>query len=352
LSNVTLTTLENNSRKAVNYSEGGVNDSTMDKYVHTIMPLMFEIWMELIGNDKNASSSIITQENALMLRSIMDIIHELFAMIESHNSFKQQFLKRYQDNFEKHLAAHFPYLQTGANLGNKKAAADSGGDKCIYQNLSIAIIYFNFATKNQPRFGRYKEKFFNFLEEGIEAWRTRDPEFNSLMKKLIRTVFSAETRKIFPNECRNSFNVLIRKCNADQSTYDPKMALVCEIIESSGDTKKDSIYDNLLVKMIEALAHSEHVPSHLIKTISIIAKTGNQNVYDALEKNAMSILKNLNTVKITGSLADDSEKWKMEITNLFYWINNAIVVKEVSRYISKNEGTSFSKLNEIVSMKL
>ncbi|KAG5672718.1 hypothetical protein PVAND_002819 [Polypedilum vanderplanki] len=352
VSNVSLSMIENNSKKVTAEYDNDINEKTMDKYIHTIMPLMFEIWIELVGTDKNASASIITQENALILKSIMDIIIELFSMIESQNALKLQFLKKYQDNFDKHLITHFPYLQTGIN-SNKKVAVDSGGDKCIYQNLSIAILFFNFGTKNHSRFGKCKEKIFKFVEENIEGWRAKDQEFNSLMKKLIRTVFSLETRKTFPNECNNTFNVLIKKCNVDQSTYDPKMALVCEIIQNSGNSKKDSIYDNLLTKMIEAIANMEHVPIHLIKTISIIAKTGNQILYEALEKNAICILNNLqNKLKITGTLTDDQEQWKMEIINLFYWINNKEILQDILSHTSVNKGILFVKLDELIRMKL
>lgn len=342
---LTLSSLENFKTSA--FKENNSNESNM-KYIHMIMPLMFETWMEMKPEDESKliSISMISQENAVMLKLIMDIIMELFNMIEPNVGLNQQFLKKYQDSFEKQFMIKFPYTQNDSS----KRSTESGGERCIYQNLSIAVMYLNFSMKNQQRFQKYREKVFNYIEESICNWKIKDQEFNRLMKKLIRTLFSAELRTLFTNDSKNIFNEIIKKCNVDQSSYDPKLQLVCEIIEGNETAKQDAMYDKLLVEMINVIAHKDFVPVSLIKTISLLARRNNKVIHEAIEKNAIDIVKNLLTkFKTSGSLID-SDKYKVEVVNLIYWVNDKETLRNLVN-ILKNDTFSV-KLNELILMKL
>ena len=120
----------------------------------------------------------------------------------------------------------------------------SGGVKCEYQNLSIAIIFLAFTLKNHQRFYKYRERVFDFIEEWIN-WKNKDKE--------LRNCFVADSKRIF--------NQLVKKYNADPTdSNDAKIALVCEIIENT-----DTSCDNLIFQMV--LAQKSIIPSHLITAL-------------------------------------------------------------------------------------
>ncbi|KAL7020118.1 hypothetical protein ACKWTF_011377 [Chironomus riparius] len=321
------------------------------KYVHMIMPLMFETWMELKPTNETTHVGSIPQDSAQMLKLIMDIQIELFNMIEGNVNLKQQFLKKYQDSFDKQILSNFPYVQ---NDDGTKRTQDNGGERCIYQNLSIALMYFQFSMRNQQRFSKYREKCFDFIEEAIMSWRNKDQEFNFLIKKLIRSLFSQEAQKIFVNDSKRIFIALVRKCNVDQTTYDPKLALVCEIFEKNQEMKQCDSDNSLLSQMVQVLAEKEFVPVYLIKTMTMLCKKGNKTIIEEIEKNALSIVKNLQKrLKISGNHLEsvDSNRWKMDIANLLYWINDKDVLSKLND-LPKSDSLVSVKIDQLISMKM
>ncbi|XP_070504203.1 testis-expressed protein 10 [Chironomus tepperi] len=321
------------------------------RYVHMIMPLMFETWMELKPTNETTHVGSIPQESAQMLKLIMDIQLELFSMIERNINLKQQFLKKYQDSFDKQILSNFPYVQ---NDDGSKRTQENGGERCIYQNLPIAFMFFQFSLKNQQRFSKYREKCFDFIEESILSWRNKDQEFNFLIKKLIRTLFSTESQKIFVNDSKRIFLALVRKCNVDQTTYDPKLALVCEIFEKNQDMKQGDSDSNLLSQMVSVLAEKEFVPVYLIKTMTLLCKKGNKTIIEEIEKHALKIVRNLQKrLKISGNHLDnvDNNRWKMEIANLLCWIEDKDVLMKLNE-LPKSDNILSVKIDQLISMKL
>jgi len=321
------------------------------KYVHMIMPLMFETWMELKPTNETTHVGSIPQESAQMLKLIMDIQIELFNMIEGNVNLKQQFLKKYQDSFDRQILSNFPYAQ---NDDGTKRTQENGGERCIYQNLSIAFMFFQFSMKNQQRFSKYREKCFDFIEESILSWRNKDQEFNFLIKKLIRTIFSQESQKIFVNDSKRIFIALVRKCNVDQTSYDPKLALVCEIFEKNQEMKQCDSDNSLLSQMVQVLAEKQFVPVYLIKTMTLLCKKGNKTIIEGIEKNALSIVNNLQKrLKISGNHIEsiDSNRWKMEIANLIYWINDKEILLKLSK-LPKSDDIVSLKIDQLIAMKL
>lgn len=316
------------------------------------MPLVFETWMELKPTQsrtiEGAMCASATHDSSIMLKILMDIMMELYQMVDdTTEDAKLKFLRKHQEKFELHLVSMFPYTQDDSS----KKSPESGGGKCVYQNISIAILYIIFTSKHKQRFWKHRERIFNFIEDCIVNWKPKDQEFNRLMKKFIRVLFSSELRPIFPGESKQVFNQLIRKCNVDQSTYDPKLALVCEIIESSEGSRKDTIFAELVPQMVHVLSQKENVPVHIIKTVSTLAKQGNKIVFQQLEETIIEIVKNLlGSLKISGSFNSDPLRWKLEIANLIYWIENSETLQKISVELKEDPVSAYIK--DIVNIKL
>lgn len=325
------------------YNESDTKASAL-QHANMIMPLMFETWIEL-KDSSSAETNSITHENSIVLKLIMDIFLELYAMIENSEIAKQQFLKKYQERFEKQILCRFPYTQNDGT--HKKAQELSGGEKCVYQNLSISILFLAFALKNPQRFRIYRERIFNFIEDCINNWRSKDQEFIERVKKFMRMLFHQKAlRNNFGTESKKLFNELLKKCNIDQSSYDPKLALVCEIIEQGYDFSCDSLID----QMVNVLAHKDIVPVHIIKTITSIAKRGDITLFQSLNKHALDILKNLSTLRVSGKAElENADGYKLFITNLFYWINNKNLLNS-EFLMSKNDVIS-KRIKEIILAK-
>jgi hypothetical protein len=313
------------------------------------MPLMFETWIELKPSQSKTIDgemcSSMPLDNSIMLRIVMDIIMELYQMVEeTSDEAKQKFLKKNQEKFELHLVSTFPYSQDDAS----KKTPESGGGKCLYQNISIAILFLTFTAKHRQQFWKHREKIFKFAEESVMSWKGKDQELNRLMKKFIRKLFTPEMRSIFVNESRQIFTELIKKCNVDQSSYDPKLALVCEIIEGG---KKDSIYAELVPQMVQVLSQREFVPVHIIRTVSTLAKQGNQIVFENLDKTIIDIVKNLlGPMKISGNFTSDANHWKMEIANLIYWVEKVQIFEAIKSELKGNEISGY--IRDILEMKM
>jgi len=256
-------------------------------------------------------------------------------------------LQEVSEKFELHLVSSFPYTQDDSS----KKTPESGGAKCTYQNVSIAFLYLVFTSKHKQRFWKHRERIFSFIEDCVVNWKPKDQEFNRLVKKFIRMLFAPEIRSIFSAESTQVFSQLIRKCNVDQSSYDPKLALVCEIIESSERSKKDSIYGELVPQMVQVLSQRDFVPVHIIRTVSTLAKQGNQTVFEHLDKTMIGIVKSLlGAMRISGSFNTDPLKWKLEIANLIYWISSDDLLRAIREEL-KNDPIS-QYIRDIINVKL
>lgn len=317
-----------------------------------IMPLMFETWMELKPTQSKTIEggicSSLSHDVSIMMKIVMDIIMELYQMVEdTSDDAKWKFMKKYQEKFELHLVSNFPYTQDDSSLKTQ----ESGGGKCLYQNVSVAILYVHFTSRHKQRFWKHSERIFAFIEECIANWKPKDQELNRLMKKFIRVLFTPAMRSVFSAEAKQVFTQLIKKCNVDQSSYDPKLALVCEIIETSQGSRKDTTYAELVPQMVEVLSQREFVPVHIIKTVSILAKQGNAIVFEQLDKTILDIVKGLlGSTKISGSFNSDPTRWKMEIANLIFWVNDPEILRSIESQLKSDPISGYIK--DIVTVKL
>lgn len=348
---IPLSYLENLQKVKTTLNHTDSNENIFN-YTEMIMPLMFETWMELKPTQTKTidgtNISSISHDSSIMLKIVMDTIKELYDMVDKVNeNARQQFIKKYQEKFELYLVANFPYCQDDSS----KKSPESGGEKCLYQNLNIAILFLTFTCKQRQRFWKHRSKIFDFIEDCINNWKPKDQEFNALMKRFIRTLFNGEAKQVFAQESKGVFSQLIRKCNVDQSSYDPKLALVCEIIGKSDDGgKKNSIYSELVPQMVQVLGHKEYVPVHIISTITTLAKQGNTAVFENLEKSIIDIIKHLNgKMKFSGNL-EDANQWKKKIADLIFWVNNKEALQQIKAYVTPTNPMS-SYLSEILNIK-
>lgn len=285
---------------------------------------------------------------SVMLKVVMDIMMELHDMVElASQETKTKFLAKNLEKFDQHLVTPFPYIQDDSS----KKTPESGGKNCVYQNLSVGIMYLSFVQRHRQRFFKQREKIFNFVSDAIEAWKTKDQEFNTLMKNFIHRLFRSEIVKIFPDDSKRIFHQLVKHCNIDQMTHDPKLELVCSIIEKSNSISKDSIYSLIIPQMVQKIGNSPVVPIHLIDTVGVLAKQGNKIVLENLDANVVDIVENLlSRMRFVGNLHQEERLIKCKVANLVYWVNSTDILESVRRVLKSDKLSLYIK--EIIDLKI
>lgn len=89
------------------------DNKKIQNYAEMIVPLLFETWLEMKpSEDQNSkSSSLISNEAAYMLKIIMDIMIQLWSMIERNEVNRNWFIETYSESFSNYLLGKFPYFQ-------------------------------------------------------------------------------------------------------------------------------------------------------------------------------------------------------------------------------------------------
>jgi pre-rRNA-processing protein IPI1 len=199
-----------------------------------IIPLLFETWLEVKPPQENLSESAssISSESGYMLHIIMDTLLQLWEMLKTDETNKSWFLSNYAENFASYFLENFPYFQN-TSKSNKNEIV--GGEKCLYQNLNISYLFLIFYTKNRGKFGKYRARIFQFVNDCIFQWKPKDNDFNQLLSKFISTAFLEENKSLFENESKKLFANLIEKYDFERASKenDVKLGILCEMIEKS-----------------------------------------------------------------------------------------------------------------------
>lgn len=110
----------------------------------TLMPLLFETWLEVKLNSIKGSSGcyILNNESMALLTSIMEIMISLrfFVQIQAdeENSSTDWFYKKYRKDFINYIVDGFPY---SGNRNLSKNIPASRYSDCLIQNINICYMF-------------------------------------------------------------------------------------------------------------------------------------------------------------------------------------------------------------------
>lgn len=140
--------------------EKDLSSKEFDKYIENLLPLMFDSWIEVCPKEKIASSeSMISNEAAVLLKSILDITQAVIELLDFLESEERtalsslRFKRNFQEAFVKTLMMRFPYEEKNASnprFNNKKRQGDfseslSLNESCLEQNLGICHVFIWFS---------------------------------------------------------------------------------------------------------------------------------------------------------------------------------------------------------------
>lgn len=138
-----------------NSAEKSLNIDSLKNYIESLMPLMFDSWLEASPKSSSSTNSPISEEAASLLKCITSIIKsiiEYIKLLESESgtfNLSLWFKDKFQSIFVRNLLHEFPYTQQKKNSRVNQLADEfkvhySG--HCLEQNLMLCYIYIWFTT--------------------------------------------------------------------------------------------------------------------------------------------------------------------------------------------------------------
>jgi pre-rRNA-processing protein IPI1 len=154
-----------------NIIEQNDEEKKLKMYAQQLMPLMYETWLEVRPQSSHQSEqqqqmeenailvgTFISNEAAYSLKLLLNTVTQLWELMlmwnreVNNDELNDWFSKEYSQDFNAHMIVAFPYSQgeTGAGVSKHKSKGhlisqkdveQSGGVKCLQQNLNICFIF-------------------------------------------------------------------------------------------------------------------------------------------------------------------------------------------------------------------
>lgn len=158
--------------------------SKVQNYATTLMPLLYESWLEVRPPVLKNQSTILTVDGAFTLKHILDIMEKLWNLVimwqkeVNSNDMNIWFQQQYSRDFTSHLMDAFPYSLGDASLSGKKKKDEinqrdvqlAGGINCYWQNLSTCFMFCCLNSKIKGNDSKSHERILIYLS-GILYFR-------------------------------------------------------------------------------------------------------------------------------------------------------------------------------------
>lgn len=154
-------TCENNFHGKRNSLERALSLNEFVTYVETLMPLMFDSWLEVCPEEKldSYTETTISSETSTLLKSIVKIIQSIIEYIDvlDHNDYddnehtKRWFVHTFYKSYMKNFLSRFPYSkETELTSKSRKCQEDysgtESGESYLEQNLGLCHIHVWFTS--------------------------------------------------------------------------------------------------------------------------------------------------------------------------------------------------------------
>lgn len=169
--------------KLFNKSIVGIDDHIDDgtkikNYASTLMPLLFESWLEVRPDFVKNQSTILSIDGAFTLKNILDIMERLWSLAlmwqseSNSNEVTTWFQKTFSKDFNSHIMDAFPYSlgDVRSNAGKKKKdeinerdVQLAGGINCYWQNLTVCFMFCCFNSKIKGNDLKNHERVIDYL---------------------------------------------------------------------------------------------------------------------------------------------------------------------------------------------
>lgn len=306
-------------------------------YIETLMPLLFEIWLEVnpnSNNDKN-TETLITEEAAILLKHVLQVISLIWNIADmlqkrSPTSNIKTFVSdKYKKTYSQHFLTKFPYITNIRSSKSRLASSTSilfedvvTNPKLTEQNLTICHLFVllnpNINVQHQLQditaVLNYIEKTFN--EKAQE-------EVNTLILQILDSIFCNENSGWIKNIqllnnlfCKIIWAYFNRR--SPQAFHEKVFNLLCKIAMNDKLTELHNRDEYLMwIKDLPNILLGDTISTHSIGIIHRFAVCNNKAFNDAIRPTLLKVVENLSKIKISDN--DETQNY-IKLFSLLYWI--------------------------------
>ncbi|XP_017884775.1 testis-expressed protein 10 [Ceratina calcarata] len=335
-----------------NASEKSLDADGLMKYVESLMPLIFDSWIEVCPDEKgvNDSALLLSMEALELLKSIVEILQLIIECIDvlyvdCDVNIKHWFKSNFEGPYVKNLFSKFPYnkLTAAGNFlstiksTNRKRQQDfslsESFDICLGYNLGLSQIYVWFTSvKVDDRFmskpnRNYCSSIINYLNEKLENWSSINDIVLPQLTKLLRTLFLKASKVWYKNrlDLSETLQLVVNAC-CNQSKKEMQLQLFSVISDVMLDHTLQELHrENAFKEFISTLPNlllKPRIHENTIQIINKIVLRYKDWIRKELVVNHDSIIENAKKIEIIG--AQDEQLSRLMICNLFYFLDTQI----------------------------
>ncbi|XP_072748288.1 testis-expressed protein 10 [Anoplolepis gracilipes] len=315
------------------------------KYVNLLMPLMFDIWLEVYPDEKieNYTETIISSEAAALLKNIIEILESIIEYIDmlycddcSAEHIKYWFKDTFHNMYMKNFLSRFPYSKMKQLINESKKRQEDFSqmtftEGCLEQNLALSQIHVWFTSVNKhnkqlPRLTKdYCISVMKYLNDTIENWC--DSSALLQLTKLLKTLFLKASSVWYANCINLGYTLQLivevssrlpeKELQSQLSLIIGDIMLECNLNELHGE----EIFKNF-VTTLPSLLLRPSIDDVTIRMIGRIALRFKKWIRKELITKHEAIIENAKKIDIVGSHNDKESR--LLIYNLFYFMDSQV----------------------------
>lgn len=317
-------------------SQNSLSDEVekFQSYVNTLMPLMFDIWLEVRPNvkgDKNIET-VINEDAAILLQHVLEVISMLWKLVEYFNKkypsslIQNSFIQKYKSLFTQHFVNAFPYV-TNVRLRLPKTdlpfETTITDPKLITENLEICYLYItinpNLNIKNNQK---DVIAIFNYIENNFSS-----NSHDSMLEVAIRIMHKIISEEVSTNWTKslNIVESLFKKiiwtyCSDSSSSYlkQQMFTLLCKIYLNSNLVNFHSSEAFLYwLQILPDVLLDSTISSDTIDILHRLAVSNNKSFNNVVKPKLTNIITNLPKITVS-DLKQNNAYYKL--FSILYWI--------------------------------
>ncbi|KAL6418476.1 hypothetical protein ACFW04_012061 [Cataglyphis niger] len=332
-----------NSKKS--YAEETLSIEEFVKYVDLLMPLIFDIWLEVYPDERieNYTETVISSEASVLLISIVEILESIIEYIDMLDRddydvqrIKYWFKDTFHNAYMKNFLSRFPYgkMKQLVNESRKRQEDFSQvtfTEECLEPNLALSRIHIWFTSLNNhdkqlPKLTKdYCISIMNYLNDAIE--NLCDSSALPQLTKLLRTLFLKASSVWYANGIDLSHTLQLI---AGASSRLSKKELQSQLFLIIGDIMLECNLNELhreeifksFVTILPNLLLGSSIDDVMIRLIGQIALRFKEWIREELVTKHEAIIENAKKIDIVGSRNDRESR--LIIYNLFYFMYSQV----------------------------
>lgn len=358
-----------------NYSINQSTNSSVDcleNNIVTVVPLLYETWMEVMPEKKLSSSNqntLLTEESAAVLSCVMNTLYLLWKYVSKKNDesiVKSVFLSKEGNKFFDYLVANFPYKQPesrnkkGKGSNELKLLETNNDSKCLRENLLVCFIYsaLNVELYRQTKHNNM-QNVVGYIFDLLSRKTVLDQRNGKILMEFLKMSLlnESQTWRKCGVDLRHILDGTIQFYNEAKISENLKLDLF-KLLADLADSmlvQKSSQYSSWLESLPHVL-NEEKISDLQINCLLNMSKRGNIIFHESLNRKLPKILENLDNIRVVigkPSLLNNECIIKRNLVNIFFYlprigkIKGRVILEFISAHPKSEFALHFRKMLEL-----